>query len=120
MKNIDKGIRATNYIIDFVVVFFFWITSLIILGVYYYYYHVLFYAIMFSYYLLFEVATGQTLGKMVTKTRVVYKNGNKPSFFRIVIRTFWRLIPFDIFSYVFGYEFGMHDLLSSTKLIIKA
>ena len=72
---------------------------------------------MFFYYLIFEAITGKTLGKMVTKTRVVSKDGAKPTFIKIVIRSLCRLIPFDAFSYLFGSELGMHDLFSSTKLL---
>jgi len=78
----------------------------------------LFYLIMFLYYLIFEAITGQTLGKMLTKTRVIRMDGTKPSFFRIFLRSFWRLIPIDAISYLFGFELGMHDILSSTRLAI--
>jgi uncharacterized RDD family membrane protein YckC len=72
---------------------------------------------MFLYYFLFELLTSQTLGKMITKTKVVDKYGSKPHVFRIGIRSLSRIIPFDGLSYLFGFEIGMHDLVSNTKLM---
>lgn len=76
-----------------------------------------FYLILFFYYFILELLFKKTLGKMVTKTKVVKKNGGKASFMNILLRTSARFIPFDIISYAFGTERGMHDVLSSTKLI---
>jgi len=64
-----------------------------------------------------ELFIKQTLGKMITKTTVVHKDGSSPSVLNILMRSFWRLIPFDSLSYLFGTEVGMHDKLSSTRLI---
>lgn len=116
MKNIDKGTRLANYVIDFLVIYVMWFVVILISQLYNSEYLVL-YIIMFFYYLIFEAITGKTLGKMVTKTRVVSKDGAKPTFIKIVIRSLSRLIPFDAFSYLFGSELGMHDLFSSTKLL---
>lgn len=118
MRNIDKGTRLANYLIDLFSIYVIWFLLGLILQFYGSQYF-LFYFIMFTYYLIFEATTGQTLGKMFTKTEVVLKNGSKPTFLKIFIRSFWRIIPFDAFSYLFGSELGMHDLLSSTKLSIK-
>ena len=115
MRKIDKGTRLTNYLIDLFSIYVIWFLSIIILqtsdSLFY-----LFYFIMFNYYLVFEATTGQTLGKILTKTKVVLKDGSKPSFFKIFMRSFWRIIPLDSFSYLFGSEIGLHDLLSSTRL----
>ncbi|AOW20043.1 RDD family protein [Urechidicola croceus] len=73
---------------------------------------------MFSYYFVFEVSTSQTQRKLVTKA--VNKDGTEPIFFKILMRSFWRLIPFDVFSYLFGSELEMYDKLSSTRLTKKA
>ena len=79
----------------------------------------MFYAVTFLYYFSFELFSGQTPGKMVTKTTVVKKNGVKANFINIMIRSFCRLIPFDSLSYLFGTENGFHDVCSSTRLIKK-
>jgi uncharacterized RDD family membrane protein YckC len=70
----------------------------------------------YLYYFIFEFTTGQTIGKMITKTRVInIKSGKKPGFLRILIRTVSRLIPIDFLSYLFSSN-GIHDILSKTEL----
>ena len=69
MKNIDKGTRLANYVIDFLVIYVMWFVVILISQLYNSEYLVL-YIIMFFYYLIFEAITGKTLGKMVTKTTV--------------------------------------------------
>ncbi len=72
-----------------------------------------------AYYVFFEhYSNGKTLGKIITKTRVVRKDGSKPSFGQIVGRSFARLIPFEAFS-VLGSDkgIGWHDSLSGTVVI---
>ncbi|MCD2258760.1 RDD family protein [Psychroserpens luteolus] len=116
MKNIDKTTRLANYIIDMLVVYLLFFVFTIFENSYSINY-VVFYSIMFAYYFLFELTTHQTLGKMITKTRVVQNDGTKPYAIRILIRSISRVLPFDTLSYMFGYELGMHDLFSSTKLM---
>lgn len=66
-----------------------------------------------------ETLFSQTFGKMATRTVVVQSNGDKPKFISILLRSVIRITPFDISSYLFGTEHGLHDTLSSTKLIKK-
>lgn len=72
--------------------------------------------IYYLYYLLCEYFFGQTMGKIVTKTRVVAFDGKRPSFMKILIRTILRMLPFDFVSYLV-YSQGIHDTYSKTKLI---
>lgn len=77
-----------------------------------------FYPIYLSYYLLLEYyANGKTLGKFITKTRVLTYEGEKPSFNQIVGRTLARLIPFDALSFLGSGYTGWHDSLSKTMVI---
>jgi len=70
----------------------------------------------YFYYFIFEYFIGQTIGKMITKTKVVNMNDDeKPNLIKITIRTLSRLIPIDFLSYLFMSN-GIHDLLSKTKL----
>jgi uncharacterized RDD family membrane protein YckC len=70
----------------------------------------------YLYYLIFEFTFGQTIGKMITKTKVIdIESGKKPSFSRIFMRTLSRLIPIDFLSYLFSSN-GIHDILSKTEL----
>lgn len=79
----------------------------------------MYYRIFFLYYFILELFFQQTLGKMFTKTFVVTKDGKKPSFLNILIRSFCRIIPLDALLYLFGSELGMHDKVSLTKLTRK-
>jgi len=70
----------------------------------------------FLYYFLSEYFTGQSIGKMVTKSKVISLNKNTNYFFiQIVSRTLMRFIPFDILSYLFTYR-GLHDRVSYTDV----
>tara|TARA_E500000331_G_C17015055_1_gene608140 strand:+ start:101 stop:691 length:591 start_codon:yes stop_codon:yes gene_type:complete len=73
-------------------------------------------ASFFAYYIMMEVLFQKTLGKFVTRTKVVTINGKKPKEKDIVLRTFCRLIPFDRISFLFTRN-GFHDNLSKTKVI---
>jgi len=72
--------------------------------------------IYYFYYFILEFTFGQTIGKMITKTKVCNSNsGKKPEFNKILIRTLSRLIPIDFISYLFIPN-GLHDILSKTEL----
>ena len=114
MSSIDKPVRLINYIVDL-----FAITIIILV------FTLLFpqlnsvgmsYLIFFGYYFIMESTTQRTLGKYMTRTIVIKKDGTKPSLLNILMRSFWRVIPIDVLSYLFGSENGMHDTLSSTRL----
>jgi uncharacterized RDD family membrane protein YckC len=70
----------------------------------------------FGYYVFMETKFQKTIGKFITKTKVVNKNGTKPGVGDIVRRTLCRLIPFDRISFLFTNN-GFHDKLSETTII---
>ena len=71
----------------------------------------------YVYYFIMEYTFGQTIGKMITKSKVVNaKNKGHPNLIQIFIRTLSRLIPIDFVSYLLNQQ-GIHDYLSKTKLI---
>jgi uncharacterized RDD family membrane protein YckC len=73
--------------------------------------------IYFLYYFLFEYLIGQTLGKIITRSKVISLIENKGNyFFQILLRTLMRFIPLDILSYLFSYR-GLHDWISKTTII---
>src|SRR5262245_45459412 len=51
--------------------------------------------IFWGYYILAEYFFQRTLGKLLTRTKVVTKTGDKPTFGQIVGRTLSRSIPFE-------------------------
>ena len=72
----------------------------------------------FGYYVFFEfVVSGKTIGKMITRTRVVDEYGDKPGIGKIIGRTFARMIPFDAFTFLGEDARGWHDSLSGTIVI---
>lgn len=72
----------------------------------------------FLYNFIFELLFGQTLGKMITGTKVVTYDIKKPTIKTLFIRNLCRLIPFDPFSFLIS-ENGWHDSISKTTVIHK-
>ena len=86
-----------------------------------------FYGVIFNYVLgviygtifftFLEGTTGSTIGKYITKTKVIDEDGNKPSYETILIRSLCRHIPFDAFSFLGRPGYGWHDKLSKTRVV---
>lgn len=111
----DKGTRIINFGIDLVIISIInniliqFVNSASSTGIVY-----------FCYYFILESIFGQTIGKMITKTKVVNKAYHKPNVWLIFIRTLLRFNPFDTASYLFGKVQGGHDVISKTRLIYKS
>lgn len=69
-----------------------------------------------AYYSVLEFYFKKTLGKYLTRTNVVHRDGDEITFSTIFKRTISRLIPIDIFYYLFSKK-GLHDRLSTTLVI---
>lgn len=52
-----------------------------------------------GYYSIMEIKFQKTIGKFITKTKVVNINGDKPGNADIISRTFFKLISFDRISF---------------------
>lgn len=73
--------------------------------------------VYFLYYFLLEYFTGQTIGKIFTKSKVISSTTDNNYFLiRIGVRTIMRFIPIDILSYLFTSN-GLHDWVSKTKVV---
>ncbi|MEP7166430.1 MAG: RDD family protein [Candidatus Woesebacteria bacterium] len=72
--------------------------------------------VFFFYFTISEILFGKTLGKVVTKTRVVDLKGKKPTIRQLIIRSLVRCIPFEQFSFVF-LPVGLHDSISNTRVV---
>ncbi|MDD4993564.1 MAG: RDD family protein [Paludibacter sp.] len=70
----------------------------------------------FLYFVFMEYKFQKTIGKFLTKTKVVMADGRRPELNEIVIRTACRLIPFDYISYIFTKN-GFHDKFSNSTVI---
>jgi uncharacterized RDD family membrane protein YckC len=117
-KIIKKRTRFYNFLIDLIIFYIFVIVFSKLTNIYFEKYKLKYLMIIFYYlyYLILENIYGQTVGKMITKTKVVnMDNGENPNFTRILIRTISRLIPIDFLSYLFTLN-GIHDILSKTEL----
>ncbi len=69
------------------------------------------------YYMLLEYAFGKTLGKFITKTKVI-SNTDKPlSLLQCLIRALCRLIPFEGISGLFSGGIFWHDSISKTSVV---
>ncbi len=70
------------------------------------------------FYAAFEILTGKTPGKFITKTHVVSQTGAPADSGNIILRTLVRYIPFEQVSYLFSSQpIGLHDKLSKTRVV---
>ena len=72
-------------------------------------------AVIFAYFWGLESALGQTVGKIITKTKVVKENGEKPQTFDLAIRSVSRFIPFE--PIIVKNKRWLHDRLSKTRVV---
>ena len=71
-----------------------------------------------TYYTLIEYATGgRSIGKYITKTKVITLEGEKPTFKNCLIRSLCRFIPFEAFSFLGSEDAGLHDSISDTRVV---
>lgn len=72
------------------------------------------------YFVMFEASVQRTIGKYITQTKVVMRDGSKPPLKNIIGRSFARLIPLEQFSFLTGkYPTGWHDSFSKTLVVPK-
>ncbi len=69
------------------------------------------------YFILLETFFQKSLGKFITKTIVVLKDGSKPGIGDIFIRSLCRYIPFDALSFLGDQGRGWHDSISETYVV---
>jgi uncharacterized RDD family membrane protein YckC len=132
VQEVDKGIRFTNYLIDsifmYLLILFFAVLIGVVFGIFNpeaienigetsqlseYLFGLL---LTLLYYTGMESLTGRTIGKLITKTKVVDENGNKPDLGTTFIRSLCRIVPFDALSFLFA-DKGWHDAWSKTRVV---
>jgi uncharacterized RDD family membrane protein YckC len=127
LSDANKGKRFANFLIDYVITI---ILSVPILWMMFYtspdyldapttlgerLVGILLY---FVYYTLIEGLTGgKSIGKYITRTRVVMQNGDKPAFSTFAVRSVCRIVPFEAFSFLGSKATGWHDDWSKTRVI---
>lgn len=127
-KKVNPLVRIIHFLVDTTLFFIILIFLYSILGLLinfsgnemlFKFWNYLILAIAFlGYYIFMEAKYQTTVGKIITKTKVVTKDGKKPEFTNIVRRTLFRLIPVDQISFLFLSE-GFHDYLSETTIVKK-
>ncbi|HRG07061.1 MAG TPA: RDD family protein [Cyclobacteriaceae bacterium] len=75
--------------------------------------------IMVGYYTFMESVFGRTIGKFITGTYVVTKDGKTPGTGTIFLRSLSRLVPFEAFSFLGDGARGWHDTWTDTWVITK-
>ena len=71
-----------------------------------------------GYYIPMEYLLGKTVGKYITKSKVVNRDGSKINLKTAIIRYLCRWIPFEFASLALGYDAkAWHDTLSKTYVI---
>lgn len=73
--------------------------------------------IFLIFYFILESTSQRTIGKLITQTKVVLENGEKPSIETIIIRSLCRVIPFEPFSFFGNIPRGWHDTISKTYVV---
>lgn len=74
--------------------------------------------LFFAYYILLEYYFRTTIGKILTNSLVTDIYGNKPTFKTILLRTLVRLIPWDIYTFLYE-DRGWHDKWTDTFVVNK-
>ncbi|MBL4714110.1 MAG: RDD family protein [Alcanivorax sp.] len=123
----SKWLRLVNLLIDYVA---FWVLGVVVGFVIIYLFgnesagwfegvpgFLIGISISLGYYIILEGATGRTLGKLVTGTKVVNEVGGAPSFTQILGRCLSRFIPFEAFSFLGDDGRGWHDSIPNTYVI---
>ncbi|WP_053991609.1 RDD family protein [Mangrovimonas sp. TPBH4] len=125
-SSVHSIIRLINYIVDTVVWLILYFSIAYIFDRYFvrfnsyvvnYIYSISLGLILYLvYYGALEFYFHRTLGKFLTRTKVTDRDGGEITCLTIFKRTISRLIPIDIFYYLFSKK-GLHDRLSNTLVI---
>ena len=123
MRKVGIGTRVMNFLVDTTIIF---ILTYILYKVWSFnvlYYHIPYYPfyyfmglVLFLYYLVLESINGRTPGKKLTISVVVDKDGQRPGFFQIFIRSLVRVTVIDCFFIPF-LDMPLHDYLSKTYVV---
>jgi uncharacterized RDD family membrane protein YckC len=123
MKNVGDGTRILNFLVDGFLVFLLSYTAFKYWNFYVVYWH--FKTInfwwfvglsIFVYYSFFEIIWARTPGKWISSSKVVDRNGKKPSVVQILCRSALRLIVIDFFFNAFWGK-PLHDKLTNTEVV---
>ena len=124
-KKVKSGTRFLNFIIDSIAFLIVFAILGFIVGLFYntdnkliieLAGYILVAGEFFEYYIFMEYKFQKTIGKLITKTKVLRADGENAQIGDIIARTFCRLIPLDRLSFLFTSN-GFHDRLSNTTVV---
>lgn len=69
------------------------------------------------YFGLESLSKGRSIGKYITKTKIVLEDGSSPTSIDYLKRSFSRMIPFEAFSFLGSEGRGWHDSISNTYVV---
>jgi uncharacterized RDD family membrane protein YckC len=78
--------------------------------------YLLVFGVFFGYYTLFEGSKGKTIGKMITKTKVLMISGEPCTYGKAFMRTLCRIVPFEFISAFAGTSMW-HDKWVDTMVV---
>ena len=124
--------RLINLIIDSIIIQFIYLLFILIIGVTIIskkdsfeqsaiieFNNTLYFLILYVfYYFILEGLLGRTIGKYVTRTKVISDLGAKPSLGKVLIRSIVRLFFVEVFSFFSSKPVGWHDRISGTKVVV--
>jgi len=125
MRVVGIGTRIIDFLIDTVVVLLFSYLVNRASNFYQYYWGfsgvsawTIFAVVLVVYYIVSEGFFGTTLGKRASISKVVDKNGKRPNFMQIVVRSIVRVFPLD-FVFIPFTDRTLHDIASQTFVVEK-
>jgi uncharacterized RDD family membrane protein YckC len=119
------GQRLANYLIDIIVFYLLIFIVGMLLGAtmgvsesgsYVAVYYLISFGLFFGYYTYLEGSKGKTIGKMITKTKVLTVSGEPVTYSKAFMRTLCRIVPFEFISAFFGTSMW-HDKWVDTIVI---
>jgi uncharacterized RDD family membrane protein YckC len=123
LKTTGVGTRSINFFVDTLIVFILAFIGFKAHQWYVYYYRTTFYNFgwffalaILVYYTIAEGLTGRSVGKLLSQTRVVNRQGLRPSFGQVLVRSLLRLTIVDMFFIAF-LDKPLHDHLSKTEVV---
>jgi uncharacterized RDD family membrane protein YckC len=123
MKNVGDGTRILNFLVDGFLVFLLSYAAFKYWNFYVVYWHfktINFWwfvgLVLFVYYSFFEIIWARTPGKWASSSKVVDRDGKKPTVLQILGRSVLRLIVIDFFFNAFWGK-PLHDKLTSTEVV---
>jgi uncharacterized RDD family membrane protein YckC len=123
MKLVGVGTRVVNFLVDTAIVFLIayvasktWNWYVFHWRYPFFHFGWFFFGSIFVYYTIAEALFSRTVGKLVSYTKVVNRQNQRPSFVQILLRSIIRLTIVDLFFIPF-IDKPLHDFASKTEVV---